>query len=106
VHESSLASSVLAVLRTHPGPYGLVRVHVGDVSTPAAALAERVRAHLASADPPVTAAVEVVPRTRERLCAACATAWTSAQPDPPCPACAGPALPAPHDHAVEVELLS
>lgn len=106
MHEASLASSVLAVLRRHPGPYGVVRVHVGDVSSPAEALAERLRTHLAAAEPPVTAAVEVRLRERERLCAACTTTWSSPEPDPPCPACAGPALPVPHDHAVEVELLT
>jgi hypothetical protein len=105
VHESSLAGSVLAVLRRQHEPYGLVRVHVADVSSPPAALAERVGAHLAAADPPVTAAVEVVVRARDRLCASCAAGWVSAAPDPPCPACGGPALPVPHDHAVEVELL-
>jgi Zn finger protein HypA/HybF involved in hydrogenase expression len=105
MHESSLAGSVLAVLRRHREPYRLVRVTVGDVSAPAPALAGRLRTHLAAADPPVTAAVEVVLRERERLCAACATGWSSAEPGPACPACGGPALPAPHDHTVEVELL-
>lgn len=106
MHEASLASSVLSVLRRHPGPYGVVRVHVADVSSPAEALAERLRTHLAAADPPVTAAVEVRLRERRRLCATCATTWTTSETAPSCPSCAGPALPAPHDHTVEVELLA
>lgn len=105
MHEASLASSVLAVLRRHPGPYGVVRVHVGDVSSPAEALAERLRTYLAAADPPITAEVQVRLRERERLCGACATGWTSTESDPACPSCGGAALPVPHDHAVEVELL-
>jgi hypothetical protein len=105
MHDASLANSVLSVLRRHPGPHRLVRVHVGDADHPVE-LAERLLTQLAAADPPLTAAaIEVVPRARPRICASCATAWTSTEPQPACPACAGAPLPLPHDHTIEVELL-
>ena len=105
MHESSLATSVLTVLRQHPGPYGHVRVHVADLSSSTEELTERLRAYLAAAQPAIAVtSVEVVLRARQRLCANCATAWTTPDPAPACPACDGPALPLPHDHGVEVEL--
>ena len=107
MHEASLATTVLTVLRDHPGPPGRVRIHLWDTSTPAADLAERVATYLATAEPPVqVTGVEVVLRPRQRLCAACATGWTSAEPAPTCPTCDGPALPLPHDHRMEVEFLA
>ena len=107
MHEASLATTVLSVLRGNPGPPGRVRIHIWDTSTPAADLAERVATYLATAEPPVQVpGVEVIPQPRQRLCADCATGWTSPQPAPTCPACGGPALPLPHDHRLEVELLA
>ena len=105
VHEASLATTVLGVLRQHPGA-DHVRVHVGDLSTPADELAATLRTHLAGATPAIEVGeIEVVPRARQRICSACAHPWTSADLDPECPACAVPPLPLPHDHTIEVEIL-
>lgn len=105
MHEASLATTVLAVLRQHPAA-NRVRVHVGDLSTPADDLAATLRTHLDGARPRVDVhGIEVVPRARQRLCAVCAHPWASARLDPDCPACGGPPLPLPHDHNVEVEIL-
>jgi Zn finger protein HypA/HybF involved in hydrogenase expression len=106
MHETSLATTVLTVLRDRPGPYPHVRVHVGDLDTRPEDLAARLRTHLDAADPPVTVAtIEVILRARPRLCAACTHTWTSADPDAACPACGGPPLPLLHDHHVDVELV-
>ena len=106
MHESSLAESVLTVLRGQPGPHGRVRVHVADVSSSVQELTDQLRSYLAAARPPVTVtSVEVVARARQRLCAQCAASWTTPDPHPACPTCGGPPLPLPHDHRVEVELL-
>lgn len=104
MHESGLAQTVAAALRAQPEPPTRVRVHIGDLSSSAEELADRIRTHLAAADPPVEVpTLEVVPRARHRLCASCATGWSSPDLDPPCPACAGTPLPLPHDHQTEIE---
>lgn len=107
MHEASLATSVLAVLRHNPGPHQHVRVHIADISSSAEELTQHLRAYLAAADPPVAVTqVEVVPRPRERQCATCASRWTTLDPDPLCPDCGGLPLSSPHDRRLEVELLS
>ena len=107
MHESGLATSVLSVLRGSPGPHRLVRVHVGDVSSPAPELAERIQTYLDAARPPVAVgAVEVVLRPRHRLCSSCAATWNSPEPAPSCPDCGGAPMPLPHDHQLEIELIT
>jgi Zn finger protein HypA/HybF involved in hydrogenase expression len=106
MHEASLATSVLEVLRNHPGPHDRVRVHIADISSTPEELTRQLESYLASADPPVNVCnLEVVPRARERLCASCAATWLTFDHDPTCPACGGVPLPTPHDHRLEVELL-
>lgn len=106
MHESSLSEAVLTVLRGHPGPHHRIRVHVAHPDTPVEDLAQILRIHLTTADPPPgVAEVEVVPLPRPRACAACGHGWTSAETSPACPRCGGPPLPPRHDHTIEVELL-
>jgi Zn finger protein HypA/HybF involved in hydrogenase expression len=106
MHESSLATTVLAALRHHPGPHDHLRVHIADISSSPEELATQLRTYLAAADPPVTVArVEVVARSRQRLCAQCAATWSSPDAEPACPQCGGAPLPLPHDHRLEVELI-
>ena len=106
MHEAALAAAVAGALRTAERTGGRFRLTVagahGDRAAFDAALRQHLLAGLAEiADTPI----EIVHEPQGRLCAACATAFSAADPDDACPSCGGPALPSVGEERIELEWL-
>jgi hypothetical protein len=107
MHETSVISTVLGVLRHNPGPHAMVRVYLEELSRPADELALLLRAHLAETDPPADVAdLQVLPLPRTHACAFCARTWVADAGEADCPTCGRPGCPAAHRYPrIQVELL-
>lgn len=107
MHEARLAAAVAAAVRDQPAE-GWSRLVV---RVPATELAHghgpgAIQLHLAAAlgeiDPD---RIDVVPAPANWLCPGCGGRFSAALIEPPCPACAGPTMPAADDHDVAIELI-
>ena len=104
MHEAALAAAVAGALRTAERTGGRFRLTVagahGDRAAFDAALRQHLLAELGGAG---GTPIEIVHEPQERLCAACAATFDSADPDDSCPTCGGPALPTVNEERIELE---